>query len=93
MQKQKVGIIWGVGAAMRQSLERDGIRTIADITRRDRKDLSERYGGMGERLYHLARGEDRRRISARAPVKSISRKRRLTRILQAKNYWTGICGA
>lgn len=73
LQKQKVGIIWGVGAAMRQSLERDGIRTIADITRRDRKDLSERYGGMGERLYHLARGEDRRRISARAPVKSISK--------------------
>ena len=72
LQKQKVGIIWGVGAAMRQTLERDGIRTIADITRRDRTDLSERYGGMGERLYHLARGEDRRRISARAPIKSIS---------------------
>ncbi|MEO1918331.1 MAG: DNA polymerase IV [Paracoccaceae bacterium] len=73
LQKQKVGIIWGVGAAMRQTLERDGIRTIADITRRDRKDLSERYGGMGERLYHLARGEDRRRISASSPVKSISK--------------------
>jgi DNA polymerase-4 len=73
LQKQKVGIIWGVGAAMRQSLERDGIRTIADITRRDRKDLSKRYGSMGERLYHLARGKDRRRISASAPVKSISK--------------------
>ncbi len=73
LQKQKVGIIWGVGAAMRQTLERDGIRTIADITRRDRKDLSERFGSMGERLYHLARGEDRRRISNRAPVKSISK--------------------
>ena len=73
LQKQKVGIIWGVGGAMRQTLERDGIRTIADITRRDRKDLSERYGSMGERLYHLARGEDRRRISGRAPVKSISK--------------------
>ena len=73
LQKQKVGIIWGVGAAMRQTLERDGIRTIADITRRDRKDLSEHYGSMGERLYHLARGEDRRHITARAPVKSISK--------------------
>jgi len=73
LQKQKVGIIWGVGAAMRQTLERDGIRTIADITRRDRNDLSERYGSMGERLYHLARGEDRRRISGRTPVKSISK--------------------
>ncbi len=27
---------------------------------------------MGERLYHLARGQDRRRVSAKAPVKSIS---------------------
>jgi DNA polymerase-4 len=28
---------------------------------------------MGERLYHLARGQDRRRVSANAPVKSISK--------------------
>ena len=27
---------------------------------------------MGERLYYLARGEDRRRVSSRTPVKSIS---------------------
>ena len=27
---------------------------------------------MGERLWHLARGEDKRRVSAHAPVKSIS---------------------
>ncbi len=27
---------------------------------------------MGSRLYHLARGEDRRRVSARTPIKSIS---------------------
>ncbi len=68
-----VGVIWGVGAAMRQTLERDGIRTIADILQRERKDLSTRYGSMGERLYFLARGEDRRHISARTPIKSISR--------------------
>ncbi|MEE9454446.1 MAG: DNA polymerase IV [Paracoccaceae bacterium] len=73
LRAQPVGVIWGVGAAMRQTLERDGIRTIADILQRERKDLSARYGSMGERLYFLARGEDRRRISARTPVKSISR--------------------
>lgn len=72
LTKQPVGIIWGVGASTRQTLERDGIRTIADIVRRDRKELSKRYGSMGERLYHLARGEDRRPITVRAPVKSIS---------------------
>ncbi|ROU03261.1 hypothetical protein EAT49_05835, partial [Histidinibacterium lentulum] len=31
-----------------------------------------RFGSMGERLYHLARGEDHRRVSAHAPVRGIS---------------------
>lgn len=72
LRTQPVGIIWGVGAAMRQTLERDGIRKISDILRYERKELSEKYGGMGERLYFLARGQDRRRVSGRSPIKSIS---------------------
>ena len=35
-------------------------------------DLHARFGSMGERLYSLARGRDHRRVSANAPVKSIS---------------------
>ena len=72
LARQKVSIVWGVGQATRTRLERDGIRTIADILARDRKSLAQKYGAMGERLWHLARGEDYRRVSARAPVKSIS---------------------
>ncbi len=72
LSKQRVGIIWGVGAATRQTLELDGIRTINDILSRDRKLLSEKYGQMGERLYHLARGKDHRKVSASTPIKSIS---------------------
>lgn len=72
LSKQKVGIIWGVGAATRGSLERAGIRTIADLLRWDQTDLIARFGSMGERLWHLARGQDKRRVSAHAPVKSIS---------------------
>ena len=72
LKKQKVGIIWGVGAATRARLEKDGIRTIADILTRDRKALADRYGGFGDRLWHLSRGLDYRQVSARAPVKSIS---------------------
>lgn len=72
LEPQSVSIIWGVGAATRSSLEKAGIRTIADLRRWQRNDLSERFGQMGERLWHLARGEDRRRVSAHAPVKSIS---------------------
>ncbi|WP_298496599.1 DNA polymerase IV [uncultured Maritimibacter sp.] len=67
-----VRMIWGVGDAAQASLERAGIRTFTDLLRWDKDALVERFGGMGERLWHLARGEDHRRISAHAPVKSIS---------------------
>ena len=65
--------IWGVGAAMQARLERDGIRSFRDLRRRERKDLAEQYGSMGDRLWFLSRGEDHRTITARAPVKSISK--------------------
>lgn len=67
-----VSLIWGVGTATQASLERAGIRTFTDLLRWDRTDLTARFGRAGDRLWHLARGEDRRRISARHPVKSIS---------------------
>ena len=38
----------------------------------ERQDLTARFGSMGDRLWHLARGEDQRQVSAHAPVKSIS---------------------
>ena len=73
LQPQPVRLIWGVGTATQAALERAGIRTIADLLRWDRTDLAARFGHMGERLWHLARGEDRRRVSRDAPVKSISK--------------------
>ena len=73
LRDQPVRIIWGVGAAGQAALERAGIRTIADLLRWDRKALGERFGQMGERLWHLARGEDNRRVSRDAAVKSISK--------------------
>ncbi|KKK97260.1 hypothetical protein LCGC14_2654540, partial [marine sediment metagenome] len=56
----------------REALDRAGIRTFADLLRWDRRDLTARFGGTGERLWHLARGEDRRRISANTPVRGLS---------------------
>ncbi|MBV7407895.1 DNA polymerase IV [Maritimibacter sp. DP1N21-5] len=67
-----VRMIWGVGDAAQASLDRAGIRTFTDLLRWEKEALVERFGGMGERLWHLARGEDHRRVSAHAPVKSIS---------------------
>jgi DNA polymerase-4 len=72
LKDQPVRLIWGVGAAAQAALEKAGIRTFADLLRWERTDLHARFGSMGDRLWHLARGEDRRRVSAHAPMKSIS---------------------
>lgn len=68
-----VRMIWGVGPAAQASLEKVGIRTFDDLLRWDKSDLVARFGGTGERLFHIARGEDFRRVSAHAPMKSISK--------------------
>lgn len=72
LKDKPVGMIWGVGKAFRQTLENDGIRTISDILSRDRKDLAKRYGSMGERLWHLSRGQDSRSVKSRSKMKSLS---------------------
>jgi DNA polymerase IV len=73
LRPKPVRIIWGVGTAAQASLEAAGIRTIADLLRWDRVDLSARFGQMGERLWHLARGQDTRRVMRDEKLKSISK--------------------
>ena len=68
-----VRIIWGVGTATQAALEKSGIRTIADLLRWDRADLVGRFGQMGDRLWHLARGLDTRRVTRDEKLKSISK--------------------
>lgn len=72
LQDKPVRLIWGIGPSAQESLERAGIRTFSDLLRWDRRALHDRFGTMGERLWHLARGEDHRSVSAHEPVKSIS---------------------
>jgi DNA polymerase-4 len=72
LRDKPVRMIWGVGAAAQASLDKAGIRSFSDLLRWEQADLAARFGGMGERLYHLARGQDHRRVSADAPMKSIS---------------------
>ena len=64
--------IWGVGDAFAAKLERDGIRTIAQLQRTDRNVLIERYGSMGFRLYNLSRGLDTRAVKTERERKSMS---------------------
>ncbi|WP_282077373.1 DNA polymerase IV [Epibacterium ulvae] len=72
LRDKSVRLIWGIGPAGQESLNKAGIHTFSDLLRWERRDLSARFGSMGERLWHLARGQDKRRVSARSPIKSIS---------------------
>jgi DNA polymerase-4 len=72
LARQPVSVIWGVGRAAAAALEREGIRSIADLRARDRKALIRRFGALGDRLWRLAHGEDARPVSPGHALKSIS---------------------
>ncbi|KFB10230.1 DNA polymerase IV [Nitratireductor basaltis] len=72
LAEKPVTTIWGVGKAFAATLESDGIRTIGQLQSMEKNDLLRRYGSMGSRLYHLARGEDDRGVSPRGEAKSVS---------------------
>lgn len=72
LRDKPVRMIWGVGAAGQASLAKAGIRTFSDLLRWDRRDLHARFGSLGERLWHLARGQDFRAVNAHEPMKSVS---------------------
>lgn len=64
--------MWGVGKAMQARMVRDGIRHVGQLQKIDERTLVKRYGSLGLRLARLSRGQDGRKITARAPVKNIS---------------------
>ena len=72
LKDKPVRLIWGVGTASQAALDKAGIRTFSDLLRWERDDLIARFGSMGDRLWHLARGQDRRRVTRNAPMKSVS---------------------
>lgn len=72
LHDKPVSIIWGVGKALRRKLARDGVRNIAALRRIEKNDLLKRYGLIGSRLYHLARGDDHRQVHPRGEAKTIS---------------------
>lgn len=72
LKDKPVRLIWGVGSSTQETLDRAGIRSFSDLLRWDRESLRAKFGSMGDRLWHLARGEDKRRVSRNSPIKSIS---------------------
>ena len=72
LKDQPVSLIWGVGKVFASTLEQDGIRTIGQIQNMELNDLLRRYGIMGSRLYHLARGVDERSVHPEHIAKNVS---------------------
>ena len=69
---QPVGLLWGVGQAMRERLARDGITRIGELAELGEEALTLRYGRIGRRLALSARGEDDRQVSPNREAKSLS---------------------
>ena len=67
-----VGLLWGVGKAMRERLARDGITRIGELAGVGEAELVARYGKIGRRLSMCARGEDEREIVPDREAKSLS---------------------
>ncbi|MCY4305557.1 MAG: DNA polymerase IV [Aestuariivita sp.] len=72
LHDKPVKFIWGVGKSTQTALEKAGIRTFSDLWRWEKIELVSRFGLIGDRLWHLSRGEDVRRVSNRELTKSIS---------------------
>ena len=65
-------IIPGVGKAFQKKLEKEGLFTFFDLQKVPQKELEEKFGKFGNRLWHLSRGEDNRTTKVTRPIKSIS---------------------
>lgn len=72
LAEKSVSLIWGVGKAMQEKLNQDGISRIGQLQEMERNDLMRRYGSMGSRLFYLSRGQDVRMVSADDETKSVS---------------------
>jgi DNA polymerase-4 len=72
LAEKPASLIWGVGKALQQRLEADGIRLVGQLAAREEADLIARYGSIGRRLARFARGEDDRAVDPAAPAKSVS---------------------
>jgi DNA polymerase IV len=72
LRERPIGLISGVGKVMQERLARDGLHRFGDLQNCEEDDLLRRYGPEGQRLYRLAQGIDRRKVTPERETKSIS---------------------
>lgn len=64
--------IWGVGKKTEQQLHQHGINTIYDLRNQSPDWLIQHFGKLGDHIYRLAHGQDKREVISDAKEKSIS---------------------
>lgn len=64
--------LWGVGAVSAKALRSLGIETVGRLREFALETLTDRFGEIGNRLWHLARGIDHRSVVPDREAKSIS---------------------
>jgi len=64
--------IWGVGKKTEQQLHRHSINTIYDVRTQSPDWLSQQFGKLGEHIFRLANGLDKREVVSDSKAKSIS---------------------
>lgn len=72
LSRLPVTAIWGVGRAMAQKLEGDGLKTVGQLQTMEASELARRYGELGLRLAQLSHGQDARRVKPERDTKSVS---------------------
>lgn len=72
LSSKPVDILWGVGKALKDRLERSGIRKVGDLHRFDERQLVRQFGSIGRRLHALSHGRDDRAVSPERETKSVS---------------------
>jgi len=64
--------IWGVGKKTEQQLHQYGINTVYELRHKPLEWLIQHFGKLGEHIYRLANGQDKREVISDAKAKSIS---------------------
>ena len=77
----------GVGRVTAGKLEAMGVKHCADLQAISRLALSQAFGSFGERLYHLARGEDERSVQSSRRRKSVSVEETYSQDLPTLRHW------
>ena len=72
LKSLKVSDVFGVGPVFARKLEADGLRTLADVLKREESRLARAHGEGGLRLARIARGDDARAVSPERERKSVS---------------------